>query len=313
MPALLNPCVEFANWNRDLRAVCGNFSTARSDRHSLFIGSVHGQDVCGLELAHIRTNAGLISRQHTHGDGDDDRHCFLILQGSGHQRIRQQHRVIDLGPDDIALVDSAQAFEIEPQGLVQNTSVHLSRAEVARQFGQQRLFGKLARNSVATHTIRALVRSLEDAQLSEGYGGENDGSAVEQALIGLTAAGLDERAEGQPGFACVSHNDIYGLATRLVEASLQETDLGPEYLARHLNVSVRQLYRLFEQRHESIARYIQQRRLERVAQDLRARDLRHESITQIAFKWGFVDAAHFSRAFKRHFQHAPRDFRQQPA
>lgn len=312
MPALFNPCVEFANWNRDLRAVCGNFSTAQSDRHSLFIGSVHGQDVCGLELAHIRTNAGLISRHHTHGDGDDDRHCFLILQGSGHQRIRQQHRVIDLGPDDIALVDSAQAFEIEPQGLVQNISVHLSRAEVARQFGQQRLFGKLARNSVATHMIRALVRSLEDAQLSEGYGGENDGPAVEQALIGLAVAGLDERAEGQPGFACVGQDDIYGLATRLVEASLQETELSPEYLARHLNVSVRQLYRLFEQRHESIARYIQRRRLERVAQDLRARDLRHESITQIAFKWGFVDAAHFSRAFKRHFQHAPRDFRQQP-
>ena len=74
MPALLRTRTEFADWNRDLRAVCGNFSTALSERHSLFIGSVHGQDVCGLELAHIRTNAGLISRQHTRGDGDDDRH-----------------------------------------------------------------------------------------------------------------------------------------------------------------------------------------------------------------------------------------------
>ena len=313
MPALLHTRTEFADWNRDLRAVCGNFSTALSERHSLFIGSVHGQDVCGLELAHIRTNAGLISRQHTRGDGDDDRHCFLILQSSGHQLIRQKDRVIELGPDDIALVDSARPFEIEPQGLVQNISVHLSREAVSRQFAQQRLFGKLARNSVSTHMIRALVRSLGDAELSEGHGGKNDGPALEQALIGLAIAGLDEGAEGQPGFACVGHDDIYGLATRLVEASLQESELGPEYLARHLNVSVRQLYRLFEQRHESIARYIQQRRLERVAQDLRARDLRHESITQIAFKWGFVDAAHFSRAFKRHFQHAPRDFRQQPA
>ncbi len=83
---------EFANWNRDLRAVCGNFSTTMSDQHRLFIGSVHGQDVCGLEVAHIRTNAGLISRHRTHGDGADDRHCFLILQSSGHQRIRQNHR-----------------------------------------------------------------------------------------------------------------------------------------------------------------------------------------------------------------------------
>ncbi|KMT53816.1 transcriptional regulator FeaR [Pseudomonas fildesensis] len=313
MPAVFNSCAEFTNWSRDLRAVCGNFSTALSDQHNLFIGSVHGQDVCGLELAHIRTNAGLISRRHTCGDGDDDRYCFLILQSSGHQRIRQQNQVIELGPEDIALVDSARAFEIEPQGLVQNISIHLSRQEVSLQLSQKQLFGKLSRNSVSTHMIRALVRSLGDVKLSNNYGGRSDGPALEQALIGLAAAGLDQGTDGQLGFSCVGHDDVYGLATRLVETSLQEAELGPEYLARRLNVSVRQLYRLFEQRHESISRYIQQRRLERVAQDLRAQDLRHESITQIAFKWGFVDAAHFSRAFKRHFQHAPRDFRQYPS
>ncbi|WP_159935336.1 transcriptional regulator FeaR [Pseudomonas sp. S35] len=311
MPALLHARETFANWNRDLQAVCGNFSTALSDQHTLFIGSVYGQDVCGLELAHIRTNAGLIRRHRTSGDGDDDRHCFLILQCSGHQRIRGQHQVIELGPEDIALVDSAQAFEIEPRGLVQNISIHLSRQEVSHQLGQQPLFGKLARNSVATHMIRALVRSLGDVALRRESGASNDGAALEHALIGLAVAGLDERSGGQPAFACVGHDDLYGLATRLVEASLQDAELGPDYLARQLNVSVRQLYRLFEQRHESISRYIQQRRLERVAQDLRCHELRHESITQIAFKWGFVDAAHFSRAFKRHFQHGPRDFRQQ--
>lgn len=310
MPALLHACDAFANWNRDLRAVCGNFNTTLSNQHSLFIGSVHGQDVCGLGVAHIRTNAGLISRQRTSGDGDDDRYCFLILQGAGHQRIRQQNRVIELGPDDIALVDSAQAFEIEPQGLVHNISIHLSRDEVSHQLRPEQLFGKLARNSVATHMIRTLARSLGDVELRKDEGGRSDGPALAQALIGLAAAGLRERDERQPGFACVGQDDIYGLATRLVETSLQETELGPEYLARHLNVSVRQLYRLFEQRHESISRYMQQRRLERVAQDLCAQDLRHESITQIAFKWGFVDAAHFSRVFKRHFQHAPRDYRQ---
>ncbi|WP_426139548.1 transcriptional regulator FeaR [Pseudomonas sp. DWP3-1-2] len=313
MPAMFHSCSEFTHWDRDLRAVCGNFSTALSDRHRLFIGSVHGQDVGGLELAYIRTNAGLISRRRTQGDGDDDRHCFLILQSSGYERIRHQDRVLELGPGDLALVDSARAFEIEPQGLVQNISVHLSRQEVRQHFGENPLFGKLARNSVATHTIRALIRSLGDVELSDGYGGERDGPALEQALIGLAAAGLDARTESQPGFACVGHDDLYGLATRLIETSLHETALGPDYLARHLNVSVRQLYRLFEQRQESISRYIQQRRLERIAQDLRAHDLRHESITQIAFKWGFIDAAHFSRAFKRYFQHAPRDFRHQVA
>jgi len=220
MPALFHAGAEFANWNRDLRAVCGNFSTTMSDQHRLFIGSVHGQDVCGLEVAHIRSQRRVDQppphsrrwrrRVDTASDPPEQR-------PSAH---RQNHRVLELGPEDIALVDSAQAFEIEPQGLVQNISIHLSRQEVSLQLSQQALFGKLARNSVATHMIRTLVRSLADVELSEGYGGQSDGPALEQALIGLAAAGLDERAEGQPGFACVGHDDIYGLATRLVEASL---------------------------------------------------------------------------------------------
>ncbi len=53
-------------------------------------------------------------------------------------------------------MDSAQAFDIEPRGLVQNISIHLSRQEVSHQLGPQPLFGKLARNSVATHMILAL-------------------------------------------------------------------------------------------------------------------------------------------------------------
>lgn len=309
MPALIQKTPELDIWNRDLRVVCGNLNTALSRRHTLFIGSVEGQNICGLELARIRTNAGLISRQRV--SADDERYCFLIVQCSGHQRIRQFGQVIELGPDDIALVDSASAFELEPQGLVQSLMIHLSREQVALAAKQQWLFGKLTRNSVATHMIRSLSRTLGDIELSQGYDDANDGLALEQALIGFAVAGLERANESQPSFACVSHDDLYGLATRLIEASLQEMQLCPEYLARELSISIRQLYRLFEHQQVSISRYIQQRRLERIAQDLRAHNLRHESITQIAFKWGFVDAAHFSRAFKRHFQYPPREYRQQ--
>jgi AraC-like DNA-binding protein len=34
-----------------------------------------------------------------------------------------------------------------------------------------------------------------------------------------------------------------------------------------------------------------------------------ESITSIAYKWGFTDSAHFSRSFKKQFEVSPKDFR----
>ncbi|MEZ0560864.1 helix-turn-helix domain-containing protein, partial [Pseudomonas sp. Env-82] len=71
----------------------------------------------------------------------------------------------------------------------------------------------------------------------------------------------------------------------------------------------RHLYRLFEEQDDSVCRYIQRARLKRSADDLTNPFLRSESITSIAYKWGFTDSAHFSRSFKKQFEVSPKEFR----
>ena len=124
-------------------------------------------------------------------------------------------------------------------------------------------------------------------------------------MLALLVPALAERVETLPEHT----GDLYGVALQLIGESLQDAELSPALLAERLHISVRRLYRLFEDQGESVCRYIQRARLDKVAQDLSAQVLRHESITQIAFKWGFFDAAHFSRAFKRQFELSPRDYR----
>lgn len=301
MPTLSCASSQFEEWNHSLRSICGNFRTEVAQRHSLFIGEVRRQELDGLEVAHIRTNAGLIARERVRADGDDDRHCFLIFQRSGRQHIRQGDRSIELIADDLALVDSATAFEIEPHGLIENLSFHLSRDQVTRQFAGRRLFGRLSRSGLSGRMIRALLQSVSSG--SEPRDG--DGRALQDALLALLQPALvEDREEGIP-----AAGNLYGLALQLIDESLQNNLLGPEFLASRLHVSVRRLYRIFEEQGDSICRHIQQARLNRVARDLQAGNLRHESITQLAFKWGFSDAAHFSRAFKRQFSSTPRDYR----
>jgi AraC family transcriptional activator of tynA and feaB len=48
--------------------------------------------------------------------------------------------------------------------------------------------------------------------------------------------------------------------------------------------------------------------LKRSADDLTNPFLKSESITSIAYKWGFTDSAHFSRSFKQQFELSPKDF-----
>jgi AraC-like DNA-binding protein len=97
----------------------------------------------------------------------------------------------------------------------------------------------------------------------------------------------------------------------LIHDQLTDASLSPAKLAAQLGISIRQLYRLFEEEGDSVCRYIQRARLVRSAADLVDHRLANESITDIAFKWGFTDSAHFSRTFKKQFELSPRDYRSQ--
>jgi len=51
------------------------------------------------------------------------------------------------------------------------------------------------------------------------------------------------------------------------------------------------------------------RRLDATRRDLCDPALAARSISEIAFAWGFNDAAHFSRAFRARFGRSPRELR----
>ena len=73
-------------------------------------------------------------------------------------------------------------------------------------------------------------------------------------------------------------------------------------------MSVRTLHALFEDVELSVAGLVRTERLARCLEDLQQPN--GGSVTDIAFRWGFCDAAHFSRVFKREFGATPSEVRQ---
>jgi len=66
---------------------------------------------------------------------------------------------------------------------------------------------------------------------------------------------------------------------------------------------------LFAEAGDCVSEYIKRERLRGCLLDLRDASLERQSITEIAFSWGFNSAAHFSSSFKKEFGLCPRDFR----
>ena len=71
---------------------------------------------------------------------------------------------------------------------------------------------------------------------------------------------------------------------------------------------MRYLHLLFSRFGTTVSRWILERRLERCRRELVVTGP-HKNITEVAFKWGFNDAAHFSRVFKKRYGVPPREYR----
>jgi AraC-like DNA-binding protein len=93
---------------------------------------------------------------------------------------------------------------------------------------------------------------------------------------------------------------------RLAESAV---DLSRDSIARAHFISKSYLDKLFDAKGTSVWQSIKERRLDRCRCDLQDESLAHESILEIASRWGFTSAAHFSRTFAATFGISPREYR----
>lgn len=103
---------------------------------------------------------------------------------------------------------------------------------------------------------------------------------------------------------------LYARVCDYIERNLAQPWLRPQAVAAASGVSLRTLQMVFAEQQDSAAAHIRRRRLARCHADL-CNPLDDASVTEVAFRWGFIDAAHFSRAFKRQYAVSPRELRRQ--
>ncbi|PVY97086.1 helix-turn-helix domain-containing protein [Actinomycetospora cinnamomea] len=134
-------------------------------------------------------------------------------------------------------------------------------------------------------------------------------AAVGSASIDLVRALLASTADGEPVAGSVRRETLRARVDEYVRQHLRHPDLGPEEIAAAHSISRRQLFELFARTGTSLEQTIIERRLGGAHDELGSPGSRHKSIATIAHEWGFRDAAHFSRRFRRAFGTTPREHR----
>lgn len=94
-----------------------------------------------------------------------------------------------------------------------------------------------------------------------------------------------------------------------INANLGSTELTPGNIAAAHYISVRHLHALFASHDTTVSTVIRKRRIEQAKAELLDPALSTRTIAAIASRWGFVDAAHFSRVFKQQCGISPSELR----
>ncbi|WP_397474581.1 helix-turn-helix domain-containing protein [Pusillimonas sp.] len=130
-----------------------------------------------------------------------------------------------------------------------------------------------------------------------------DAPALRAEVHAVLQTLVSDHLAGKPGTGLsVSY---LAAARAYIARNLHKPQLDGSQVAAALGVSSRHLSRLFAAEGATPTEYIRACRLRAARVDLADPGLAHLSVAVIAFKWGFVSQAHFSRVFRQHYGMTP--------
>jgi len=221
----------------------------------------------------------------------------------GVELVREGSRSVVLKAGDVVLWDGLQPTDVEIVESFCKRTLLFPRERVLAvcpQLADLRAMPPLDRSGPARLLVRyvnALVAELPGLEPAARR------SAADAALELLRAT----VEPSLPTSRSATREAMRAEIRRYIRTHMQDPELDPATIARAYSISVRALHALFEDADASVAGLVRSERLARCAEDLQRPNA--GSVTEIAFRWGFCDAAHFSRVFKRAFGATPSEVR----
>ena len=230
---------------------------------------------------------------------------IFICQTAGTGRVLQDQQQVDLSRGDITFVDSDRPYELRfhrrfeqavfqvPKDLFQASCPWLTSVSPIR------LEGDNAETQIIEANMRTLLQlgpSLHEALRAQAF----------NHLVALLSTTLGDRFDKQSMEATRPRIQHLQRAKRFILENLKEETLSPDDVSAACQISNRYLRDLFSEEGHSVTAWIKSQRLSAARMDMESQSSASESLSQIAYRWGFSDYSHFCRSFKAAYGVSPR-------
>jgi AraC family transcriptional activator of tynA and feaB len=276
-------------------------SLPAASRHDAFQAWVRRWWIADLAL--LDGECGPCSgRRNRRADTDGEFVALLIIQ-SGAETVSQRRIEATMTPGDVVAWDSTQRSQFSVSESVSKRTMLIPRAALDEVGGRTWMTDgiKLDATAPATRLLTSYLDTLSEVLPGLGSAALN---AARSAALGLFVGAL--RAEGDVSSAEFVRPALRASIERYIERHLLNGTVTPAAIASAHSVSIRTVDRVFSGAGQTVGEVVRARRLARAREDLTDSD---RPISDIAHRWGFSDASHFSRTFKAHYGSSPSDYR----
>ena len=272
-----------------------------------FSGRVAWRDFGVTRVSRIESVAQRLVRTDRLARSDHERLLQLNFQLEGQGGLDQDGRSAVTRPGQFIMYDSARSYEMRFAGPFRQLSLELPRSAIESDVEDLAALmacpidGNCGAGRYLFEFVRSLASDEDPVNLTLALRLQQH--ACELLVTALTSLNSSAAPRKRGRRRALERVQCY------LRERLDEPDLTPVAIAAAQHISLRHLHSIFRAINSTPVKWIQAERLERCRSDLTDPVQGHRSICEIAHRWGFRDAAHFSRVFKRRFGYSPRTCR----
>lgn len=235
---------------------------------------------------------------------DPDDSFVFVMPRRKHLYYSQNGRSGVVAPGGYVLVSTSEFYELScPDGFV-NWTVKMPGPQLRARIPNVEDYCacRFPNNRAMAHIARSFVRSVA---VSFGSSDVPNPTALGNSLVDLMA--LVVRSEEHDDGLSQRRSRLQ-LRRRILEYirdHLQDADLSPHSIATKLGISTSYLYRLFEDKGNTVGQLIIAQRLQWAYELLASDGERRFTVAEVAYAAGFRNVSHFSRVFTERYHMSP--------
>ncbi len=256
-------------------------------------------------IALVRAGSQIVRRSRKAIRAGDGSSYIFVCQTAGRGAIWQDQEEIKLAEGDITFVDSDRPYELRfdtffeqavfqvPKEVFHERCRWLAGAAPIRLNGQDALTKIIAQNM---KTLLSVGQNLPEGLRPQVFG----------SLTSLVSTALGARFDSTANDITQPRIEHLQRAKRFILDNLKDEALNPQMVSAGCNISPRYLRDLFAKDGQSLTAWIKAQRLDAARMDMESNLGGSETLSQIAYRWGFADYTHFCRSFKAAYGTSPR-------